>query len=827
MRLRNLAKVTNTKTIRVTPNGPASPYAIDATVLTDRTASWHVDVMIRTPTAIVAGYSKTSGKYGIAEFDPNTGVVIDSRVIVDEPTLYTSINDHFMVIPWRVHNGVHAGKLWAISLPHGVAISGEGGLRFFCRYSNTGRTSNLVPAGSGTDYLLASDIHNYGNIQERSDGRICLLTINDNSVPQTGRMLYTDDPSVIPTLCRPIFDMSSIPSGGDPQIYANAVPGVDADTMRVYLFLHPSVPDAPIRTCLLNLSDGTCRVGGVAQGSGSIFDTSGATMLSYGIAPAINAPTGSMFTRVHDVCQYGDYQHGYAIALTQGTVGSDLDAPSHIVRWCTIGQNVEDSANWQQVNIGDANRARSWDNGGNRRYNSDIRFLPPVGDEAIRVWLIAYESGFYRVEIWSGSAPNTMNRKYASEWSDAPRPMRLFTNPGARQDAIVGFIYGFDSYTSFSNFVPGDPSLVSYAVPSVVTNPVISGVPNIDQVYYVASPATFTGTPMITYQWRISDNSDGSSPSNIIGATSETYTPQAGDSGKYLQRQDIATSERGVVVGSSNWSSAVVSQPLWSPSNLPAGLVAEFFDPAVGTTLVGSDVSEWTGSGSTVYSQTNSAERPSYNSSPSFISFAPTTASTGDQFLSGDAVGVDFFRNRGLVYSLIIVRPTALGTSTRAWKNHSNGSAATAARMLIRSTTDRKWQLVLRRLDADPISSIVGTDAVIDTDVMLEALGVFSSSGSTARFFVNTVQQPNPTTEPTSGAATSNTASLADRLGTDGTGGSNAAGRLYVAARVYGSSGVTMSQSDQQKLQGWAAHKFGFVSLLPSDHPHKSSAPTV
>jgi len=37
----------------------------------------------------------------------------------------------------------------------------------------------------------------------------------------------------------------------------------------------------------------------------------------------------------------------------------------------------------------------------------------------------------------------------------------------------------------------------------------------------------------------------------------------------------------------------------------------------------------------------------------------------------------------------------------------------------------------------------------------------------------------------------------------------------------------TISESDRQKLDGYLAHKWGITSKLPSNHPYKSSAPTV
>lgn len=53
----------------------------------------------------------------------------------------------------------------------------------------------------------------------------------------------------------------------------------------------------------------------------------------------------------------------------------------------------------------------------------------------------------------------------------------------------------------------------------------------------------------------------------------------------------------------------------------------------------------------------------------------------------------------------------------------------------------------------------------------------------------------------------------------------SAPGDIDVAAVV--SSSATISLGDRQKLEGWAAHKYGLTANLPSGHPYKAVAPTV
>ena len=59
-------------------------YATDTTP-TLRTSSWHADPMFRSADHILAGYSKSTGRFAIGEFDPNTGAVVDARIILNDP----------------------------------------------------------------------------------------------------------------------------------------------------------------------------------------------------------------------------------------------------------------------------------------------------------------------------------------------------------------------------------------------------------------------------------------------------------------------------------------------------------------------------------------------------------------------------------------------------------------------------------------------------------------------------------------------------------------------------------------------------------------------
>ncbi len=166
---------------------PITDYVFDTASLSDRASSWHVDTVTRGAGRVIMGYSNSEGQFGVAEHNATTGEIIDARIILDEPTLYTSINDHFMVAPHIVQNGAHAGNLWCLTLPHGPGTVDPGNRRFYARYAVNGRTSALVPAdnGSGLDYVQHSGTMNYGNLHERSDGRIVVISTDELGKPSS------------------------------------------------------------------------------------------------------------------------------------------------------------------------------------------------------------------------------------------------------------------------------------------------------------------------------------------------------------------------------------------------------------------------------------------------------------------------------------------------------------------------------------------------------------------------------------------------------------------------------------------------------------------
>ena len=96
---------------------------------------------------------------------------------------------------------------------------------------------------------------------------------------------------------------------------------------------------------------------------------------------------------------------------------------------------------------------------------------------------------------------------------------------------------------SGSSSATSDPTAVIVTVPANTVLPTITGTVQQGQTL-TAGNGTWSNSPTFTYQWRQCD-SGGANCTNIGGATSQTYVPQAADVGKTLRVVVTATNAAG------------------------------------------------------------------------------------------------------------------------------------------------------------------------------------------------------------------------------------------------------------------------------------------
>lgn len=154
------------------------------------------------------------------------------------------------------------------------------------------------------------------------------------------------------------------------------------------------------------------------------------------------------------------------------------------------------------------------------------------------------------------------------EWAMAEEawPIRVYERVG---DSAWGYWEGDGVLTNYSDTANGGGSYTNTGTVVFDGKPVWVGTPPAPKVTtsvsvsasiapeegvaFTATAGTYTGTPVLTYQWY---DQNGVA---ISGATSIAYTPVSGDVGKRLRVVEVATNANGSMTTSSELSLVVIT----------------------------------------------------------------------------------------------------------------------------------------------------------------------------------------------------------------------------------------------------------------------------
>jgi len=137
---------------------------------------------------------------------------------------------------------------------------------------------------------------------------------------------------------------------------------------------------------------------------------------------------------------------------------------------------------------------------------------------------------------------------------------------------------------SSASATSGASAVIQVAAPSASTLPATSGTLTSGHVLSVSSTGTWSGSPTFTYQWRRCD-SDGSTCSDIGGASSSSYTLTDDDVGDGVRVAVTGTNTAGSAVAASSQTGAIAAI---APANTSLPTIS-------GTTVSGSTLSATTG----------------------------------------------------------------------------------------------------------------------------------------------------------------------------------------------------------------------------------------
>jgi len=209
---------------------------------------------------------------------------------------------------------------------------------------------------------------------------------------------------------------------------------------------------------------------------------------------------------------------------------------------------------------------------------------------------------------------------------------------------------------------------------------------------------------------------------------------------------------------------------------------------------------------------------------------------TDDCFFDNSAGARGIAQNAPGGFAFCVLKRSALdGSPTQrnlfCLTNNAGSSRFLCGMSTVAVGAANKPYLAVRRADADSEGLLTAAAATPDTNFHMY-LWTIDFASRTGRIWLDgTNTDTSAATLTTAGSLSSNTAS--DRALTiaaypNATGANPAANgfsNMEIAALLSG--GFAPNSTDIDKLFGWAAWRYGLVSLLPGGHAYKTAAPTV
>ncbi|MEG1695605.1 MAG: hypothetical protein RR282_00750 [Acinetobacter sp.] len=307
----------------------------------------------------------------------------------------------------------------------------------------------------------------------------------------------------------------------------------------------------------------------------------------------------------------------------------------------------------------------------------------------------------------------------------------------------------------------------------------------------------------------------GSMPTaTATGITTTTYTDTTATKGNYYYVR-FGSVKAGVEKISDELK--ILAGTAWTPNNLSSQIYLDADD------LSASSISSWT----------------DRKSGASFIQAAPSSqpalsAINGKKSVLFDGLNdnlectnsliTGIFKNIGAGYLFVVSQKTETSDAGKDsplvyFETPSTGYTRFGIFAGLNGNNENTYSSLFRRSDSDSAYYLNSTIASNDLATKIVSTE-FDYSQPTCKFYVNSTMAAQ-STPPFGTGLTSNTDSNRSMIGSNGA--------FYfkgnIAAIIAGNT--VLSTQDRQKLEGWAAHKYGLLSSLPTGHPYKTNPPVV
>ena len=267
----------------------------------------------------------------------------------------------------------------------------------------------------------------------------------------------------------------------------------------------------------------------------------------------------------------------------------------------------------------------------------------------------------------------------------------------------------------------------------------------------------------------------------------------------------------------------------WTPDNLPG--IQAWYDSTDSSsiTLNGSNVSTWADQrGNYDWTQSTAGLQPLLTTGQSELSSSNVLKFDSD-YMTADSMGTIFSTSQPGIMFLVLYNRSGSNGGTLSFNNHwvFNEEDADTDYLTLQRTNSPYLPRFTRDETPGGAPEFL-TDSDTKQDEWMFMLGYTNTT--TSRFRTN----GGPGAGGRNGADETGGLPFTNENWTKVTLGAyyNHTATSYVgysysdiAAVVASNSAATVS--DMEKLEGWAAHKYGLTVLLPTAHPYKTTAPTT
>ena len=306
--------------------------------------------------------------------------------------------------------------------------------------------------------------------------------------------------------------------------------------------------------------------------------------------------------------------------------------------------------------------------------------------------------------------------------------------------------------------------------------------------------------------------------SGVGGAQTFTIYPSCSSTNNYYYsvRGTSATSKLSNVVSTPAWT-------FWEPSCLGSTVLAQWLDVTETATMTFvstaiSQINDKSGNGRNM-TQATANKRPAYSASSMGTNLPGITFNGTQSVTNGSSLaGTKFVYDLGASSIFTVMKAAAINANRYIYSEGNTGTTSNVSYSpFVTSTTNTITSLQVNSGNVTEVNLPTTSTTFFNNTIML---GMMEDSGTTFYSYTNGTSQSQAKTNYTRAGSTLTTSRIGARFRNNAETGWMAG----VMGEFIVTNGV-LSTLNRQKLEGYAAHKWGVSANLPAGHPYKTTPP--